>query len=162
MSQLVKEILTRINFAEKYQEVCNKFSNLENGLTFKRLDVKKVLALCNINLCYAVNEKCFYMDYSFKDSNLRFTMSFKHGYVECFYAIWNKNDSDRVVGRFNTFATLQNPQFNDITKHKFPIATSKEELQDIIGEIWDLHNNFLTAFEYATTSAMYSRTQPNH
>jgi hypothetical protein len=143
MKDIVIKVLKNINFAQIYQHLCNHYNNFHNGINFKKNEINNILKNNNINLDFSSNEKTFYKEYYLSEITVNFAMTYKHGFIECFYTIWNKDNSIRILGRFNSIATLQNSDFNNMVNHKFPIATSLEDLNNILEIIFKLHDDFI-------------------
>lgn len=143
MKDLLIDILENIGFAEVYTSVCNAYSNYDEGENFKKADVLKILEELESNLDYASREKVFYQDYSISDLSIRFSFTYKFGFIECFYAISSTESEDRIRGRFNTIATLERANFREQVKHNFPIATTLNELRSILRGLLELNDKFI-------------------
>ncbi|HMM02488.1 MULTISPECIES: hypothetical protein [unclassified Dysgonomonas] len=143
MENKLIDILNKIEFSKKYIDICNRYSDFDNGKNFQKKDILEILLMNKIDMEFSSKEKLFYKDYFISNYIIRFLFSFKYGFIECFYTIRYNDDSENISGRFNSIATLQNADFNNMVKHKFPIATSIEDLQNILNELLRIHNDFI-------------------
>jgi hypothetical protein len=147
MKEYIKKTLKTISFSEKYIQICNDFPCYDLGMTLKKNDVDVLLKSNMIDLAYASKDKTYYKDYIIKDINIRFSFTFKYGFIECFYAIWNLDNSERIVGRFNSIATIIDEDFRNKVKYNFPIATTSNDLAQILKQTNYLHEDFLNQLE---------------
>jgi len=143
MKDVIVKVLKEIDFAQIYQNLCNQYNNFDNGMNFNKNEINNILNSNNISLDFSSKEKSFYKDYYLFEVTVRFTMTYKQGFIECFYTIWNEDNSNRILGRFNSIAMLQDLDFNSSVKHKFPIATSLKDLNNILTIILKLHCDFI-------------------
>ncbi|MBP1618615.1 MAG: hypothetical protein H6Q14_2442 [Bacteroidetes bacterium] len=147
METITKEILIKIQFSEIYIDLCNKYCEFDNGGKFTKKEVESEIIRNELQMTFSSKEKLFYKDYVKNNLSIRFILSYKYGFIECFYTIKNLINSEKIEGRFNTIATLQNVNFNNLVKHKFPIATSLEDLKEILSTILKLHTDFIEKFK---------------
>ena len=152
MKELVKYILDKVSFAEKYAEICNSYKEYDNGMNFTKKQVESVLSSFNAGLVYASKDKSFYKDYVFGSYNARITMTYKYGFIECFYSLWNTENDDYVLGRFNSIASMQGEDFKSKVAHSFPVATSLEDIESILRSIVKLNSEFMEQFEKSVTN----------
>ena len=145
MEKVIYKVLKEIHFAEKYAEICNSFSNFNNGINFRKSVIIPMLEEHNLNMTYASREKLFYTDIDHENISIRFSFSTKHGFVEAFYVFRSSNGS-RVLGRFNSIAKIEKEDFDNNVKHPFPIATSVEDLKSILDTVFKLHQDYISNF----------------
>lgn len=151
MKEFVTKILFQVNFAEKYKEICNSYANYDKGMSFSRKQVEDTLFL-GAELIYASKEKSFYKDYNIDPYTLRITITFKYGFIECFYTLWNSESEERIRGRFNSIASMQDQTFNTQVTHNFPVATSLDELEKIMKEVLKLNDEFVDQLKAAVVN----------
>jgi hypothetical protein len=120
-------------------------------MNFTKKQVEDVLSSFNANLGYDSKEKSFYKDYVFGPYNARMTMTYKYGFIECFYTFWNTENKERVRGRFNSIASMQDEDFRNKVTHNFPVATSLEDIDSILKSIIQLNSEFMAQFEKGAT-----------
>lgn len=150
MKEIIKkEILERIGFAEKYKELCNRYKDYDNGVNFTKSDVQSVINQYHSSFKYSSREKCFSKDYALGNYTLRFIVSSKYGFIDCMYAIWSNDNQNRFRSSLGTLAGIEDPDFENTVEYKFPIATSTDELRDIMQEIFPFHQEFINYFEKA-------------
>lgn len=147
MEEILIEILIKIQFSEIYINLCNKYCEFDNGGKFTKKEVESEIIKRELQMIFSSKEKLFYKDYVKNNLKIRFILSYKYGFIECFYTIQSLINSEKIEGRFNTIATLQNLNFNNLVKHKFPIATSLDDLKEILGIVFDLNNNLILEIE---------------
>lgn len=147
MEELVKESLRSVSFSERYIELCNSYNDFENGGSFKKQTISDILRDTDSQLKYSSREKLYFKDYKYKDINLRFVLPYKYGFIDCMYALWDDDNTERIRGSFATLSSLIDPEFSSKVSHKFPIATCECELKDIINSLLVLHNNFVKMYE---------------
>lgn len=147
LKETVKSALDKIQFAERYIELCNGFKDYDDGKSFKKNEVQEVLKRNGFTGNYASSDKSFFTDYVKSGTAVRHTLTYKRGFIECFYSFQNEETKERVIGRFNSIAKMEDENFDDQVLHKFPIATSLEDLEKILAELLQLHNDFMEQFE---------------
>jgi len=111
-------------------------------MTVTKDQMQEILVAGNFDAKYDSKGKSFYKDYSFGVYNVRLTMTYKYGFIECFYTL--SGNEERITGRFNSIATMQDEDFRTKVNHNFPIATSVADLENILNGIMHLHNEFIT------------------
>jgi len=147
MKELFKKTLEQIRFSQKYIDVCNKFHDFDKGKNFNKNEVLEILNVFSWKLSYASKDKSFYQDYDYKYFKGRFTFTYKYGFIECFYVFWNKRTEERIRGRFNSIALIEDNDFESKVTYKFPIATSLNDLEGILKSLYKLHTNFIKTLE---------------
>ena len=147
MEEKIKLILANVGFADKYINICNAYSQFDNGMNFKKKEVFDAIHACNTVLKYSAPDKSFYEDYDFNANRVRFAMTYKYGFLECFYNVRNDENHQRVMGRFNSIAALQDIDFRSKVAHNFPVATSPEDLKSIVFSLLDLHSAVIQEME---------------
>lgn len=143
MKNFIIEALEQSNFSSRYINLCNDYTNVDNGATFKKNDLLRILNGLDIDLTYSSNEKLFYKDYEINDSSIRFILPFKYGFIDCSYTIWNILKEFRIGGSFANFSLMIDKAFESKVTYKFPIATSMEDLEFIVKNIIQLHGDFI-------------------
>lgn len=151
VNQLTIEALTECNFSNRYVELCNKYKDVDNGLTFKKDDLTNILSDAGIDLKYSSQEKLFYQDYEQSGNSIRFVLPFKYGFIDCSYTIWSTAKNFRLGGSFADFSLMVDGMFENKVAYKFPIACSVEELRLILKEICLLHNDFIVQLKNRIT-----------
>lgn len=146
MKTLILQHLKNVHFSDRYIKICNEYSQYENGKDFKKNDFNDIGDDRIAKFTYMAKDKSFYQDYLFGKFNARFTFSFKYGFIECFYSFWQDNGAERIDGRFNSIAKLIDNDFESKVKHKFPIATSSEDLKAILTVLLDLNTEVMNTF----------------
>lgn len=147
MEELIKEVLSKVNFSERFLEICKSYNDFDNGGSFKKQAITDILRDADFDLIYSSREKLFYKDYKYEHINLRYILPYKYGFIDCMYAFWNEDNTERVRGSFGTLSALVDPDFSSKVNHKFPIATCECELKEIIKYLLVLHNDFINKFE---------------
>ncbi len=143
MNNSVIEVLKKINFHSRYANICNNYSNYDDGKSFRKNEVDKVLKELEAVLDYSSIDKTYFKDYIFNEISIRFSFTFKYGFIEAFYFISNSVTEDRIRGRFNTIASLVDGNFSAQVNYNFPIVTNVEELTMVISNILELNNDFI-------------------
>jgi len=141
-----------VNFAERYAEICNSYRAYDSGMSVTKKQVETIFSALNIKFTYESKEKSFYRDYTFGSYNARLAITYKYGFIECFYTFWSSENEDRVRGRFNSIALMQDEDFRSKVAHSFPIATSLEDLESILTGLIQLNNEVIGAFEKNITN----------
>ncbi len=145
MKDQIINALSKINFTEKYSRLCNQFSDLNEGASFTKDEVAIILAACDLIANFASKDKSFYHDIKFSDIELRLTITYKYGYIECFYTFRQANQIP-IGGRFNDFCEMEIEGSTRELKNKFPIAHSKSDLVEILKTISMLHKSLVEQF----------------
>lgn len=144
MKELIIKVLEQIQFVARYVNLCNSFKDYDSGATFKKSQIQAVINNCNRELNYSSKDKSFFQDFDLGDMNVRFLFTYKYGYIEAFYTILNKSTDERVRGRFNSIAKLNDEDFNEKVSHNFPVATDEKDLDLILRGIIELNSDFIT------------------
>ena len=145
MREQIIKALGQSNFSEKYTMLCNDFSDIDNGISFKKSDLVNILNDIADNLKYSPREKLFYMDFTISGSSLRYVLPYKYGFIDCSYTIWNDYEGFRFRGSFAKLSKMVDEEFENKVKYKFPIATSLADLQKILIKVINLHKDFIEA-----------------
>lgn len=145
MKKLIKEILTDIQFPERYRKLCNQFSDINKGISFRKFEISSVLDGSKADMEYSSKGKFFFKVYYFGQVNLRFILPYKYGFIDCMYIVWDTKSSNRIRGSFAAIALLSVPDFLDWIPNRFPIASSKSELEEIVTSLLYIHQDFLKA-----------------
>ena len=103
--------------------------------------------MSNENFIYTSKDKSFYQDYNLGSYCARIAITYKYGFIECFYSFWNPNNDERFRGRFNSIASIHDEDLKNKLSHNFPIATSIEDLELILNVIIELNNEFIKNLE---------------
>jgi len=147
MKEAIKRTLINVNFSERYITICNKFTDFNNRKNFKKKELQEILTRMNSDLKYSSRESIFLKDYKFGNITVRIIVPFKSGLIDCTYAIWTEGFKERVNDSFFGIATIEKPDIESkVQGYKFPIATSVDELEIILKEIIELHNNFIDEY----------------
>lgn len=147
MKEKVKGILEQIDFAARYIKLCNQFADYDHAMNFNKEDIEEVLNHNEGGFKYSSKEKLFSKDYLFAGFNLRFVIGFKYGFIDGLYAFWSNDEATKLRGGFGTISTIQDPDFESKVAYKFPIASSREELELILNTITQLHHDFISHLE---------------
>ena len=144
---IIKKSLERADFTSLYIDLCNSYSNFDNGKNIKKADIKSFLDKEGLQYKIAGSENCFYRDYDFEKFKLRFLVGYKHGFIDALYNFWNDDFSIRVLGGFKTYCEMTDPDFDQKVKYRFPISCSESMATEIILKVLELHERFLTEFK---------------
>lgn len=148
MEPFVKKFLVEIDFAKKYGDLCNSYTEYDGGMNFTKKQMEDVLLKFGFDLKYEPKEKCFNKDYAIGPYHvISIAMTFKYGFIECFYTFLNSKSEERVRGRFNSIASIEDEDFRTKVTHNFPVATSLTDLEDILKRIMHLHSEVIEVFE---------------
>lgn len=147
MEELIREVLILVNFSERYIQICKSFNDFENGISLNKQAISEILSDADFDLKFSAREKLFYKDYNYKHLNLRFLLPYKYGFIDCMYAFWNEDNTERVRGSFGTMSNLVDQEFSSKVDYKFPIATCEYELKEIINRLVTLHSDFILKFK---------------
>ena len=151
MKKVVREILVQISFADRYAEICNLHKEYSSCMNVTKNQMQEILLACNFDSEYDLKGKSFHMDYSFDTYQVRLAITYKYGFIECFYTLWG--NEDRISGRFNSIASMQDEDFRAKVTHNFPVATSVTDLESILKNILNLHNEFIEQFSKKVQNA---------
>ena len=151
MKELIIKALELTKFSNQYTKLCNEFNKVDDGATFKKDDLLKILNNLDCSFRYSAREKLFYQNYSINGNSIRFVLPFKYGFIDCSYTIWNELKKFRIGGSFADFSVMVDENFESNIEYKFPIATSHEDLAEILNAIIQTHNDFIKEFEQLST-----------
>ncbi|MEX1003203.1 MAG: hypothetical protein WDZ35_13880 [Crocinitomicaceae bacterium] len=146
MKENIIEFLKDVDFSKKYAFICNQYSNFNEGGHFNKKDLSEIFNVLNFDLKYASHDKSFFKDYEFDSFRFRFVLTYKYGFIECFYTFFNGSDLP-FGGRLNDISEWENKNFRSEAEHNFPIATSKEDLYGILSSLFELHSALLDKIE---------------
>jgi hypothetical protein len=139
-------ILKEINFSSSYITLCNKFSDFNNGKNFSKQEILNALTDNKIQMKFSSKEKLFFKDYFINDITIRFLFEYKFGCIDCRY--WfSKNEETIFNGSFREISLLEDKEFNEKVSYRFPIATSIDDLEDILKKLIELNNDFIMEFK---------------
>lgn len=139
----IKKVLKQTSFTDRYAYICNQFDNFDNGKSFKKNELTKLINSYFPDIQYSAKDKSFYKDYNLGTITIRYSVSYKHGYIENFYYIKNSNSDNFIIKRFNGISKIENNNFDKLVKYPFPIATSNEDLEIIFSKIFSIHFDFI-------------------
>ena len=86
MKKIILNSFSKIDFVNRYKEICNTYTDFDNGKSFKKAEVQELLHNQNLDLEYSSKEKLFLKNYRVGDLNLRFVLSYNYGFIDCMYA----------------------------------------------------------------------------
>lgn len=142
MKNKILEIVKEIDFANRYILLCNRFLDFDNGKNFTKQEVLDLLIDIGIEMKFISKEKVFLKDFFINDFTVRLLFSYKHGYIDFRY--WIFNDTETILNdSFRGVALLQDIKFNEKVSYRFPIATSISDLHKILSKLIKLNNDFI-------------------
>ena len=59
MKDIILQAFSEIDFVYRYKEICNAYTDFDNGKSFKKGEVQELLQKLNIDLEYSSKEKLF-------------------------------------------------------------------------------------------------------
>ncbi len=143
MKDIILQAFSEIDFVYRYKEICNAYTDFDNGKSFKKGEVQELLQKLNIDLEYSSKEKLFLKNYRVGDLNLRFILSYNYGFIDCMYACWTDNFAFRLNEGLGGMAVMIDNNFEDRVKYKFPIASSMADFEQILTTLFTLHMDFI-------------------
>ncbi|MFZ1749261.1 MAG: hypothetical protein WAU01_03685 [Saprospiraceae bacterium] len=147
MNDIILKSFSEIDFVNRYKEICNAYTDFDNGKSFKKGEVQELLQENNLDLEFSSKEKLFLKNYRFGDLNLRFILSYNYGFIDCMYTCWTDNFDFRLNESLSGMAMLIDENFESKVKYKFPIATSSSDFEKIIEELSNLHIDFIESVQ---------------
>lgn len=141
----ILEFFNKINISKRYVDLCNNFSDFENSKTPNKNEVLNILNKNNIDLKYSKQDKIFYENIKINEDNYRFYISVNYGIIASVYMIWNE---DKTILNNNSYEISEkiDDEILEKIKHRFPIATSEKDLEEILEEILDIYKGFKREF----------------
>ena len=152
MEEFIKELLVAVGFAKKYGDICNSYPEYDKGMNFTKKQMEDIFMMCGFDLKYESKEKLFYKDYIIDSYNISIAITYKYGFIECFYTFLSSKSEERVRGRFNSIASIEDQDFRTKVAHNFPVATSMKDLEDILKRLMELHHEIIGLFKRKTQS----------
>lgn len=143
MKEKLSSIFKKINFSSRYLTLCNKFNDFENGAKFHKNEVAVSIAKVNGELKYTSREKLFMKDYNIAGINARLILSFNYGFIDCTYAFWTEGYKERLNESLYGIALMVDIDAESKITYKFPIATNKDELDEIVKEVLQINSEII-------------------
>jgi len=151
MMELIVEILRKIELSKRYENLCQSYSDFEKRADLKSKDLEPYIQSHDLDFKYVAKDKVFLKEISYEEYVVRFFISFKGGIVDFSYLIWKEGENQNYYkGRLATLTELVDPQFDQKVKYKTPIATSLDDFNEILSEIFLLFEAFKQHFMEAT------------
>ncbi len=147
MRELILEILQKIDFEKRYRKLCNEYSDFNKRANLKVKDVEKVVNSFDVQYKYISRDKTFLREFNYGEFFVRLFIGFRGGVVDFSYLIWESDNINKYYkGRLASLAEIINPEFNQFVQFKTPIATSLEDFEIIVNEIFDICQDFENHF----------------
>lgn len=147
MMDVIVEILRKIELPIKYENLCRNYSDFEKRANLKAKEVEPYILSHDQNFKYVPKDKVFLKETSYKEYTVRFFIGFQGGIVDFSYLIWKEGENKNFYdGRLATLTELIDPQFDQKVKYKTPIATSLDDFNQILSEIFRLFEAFTQYF----------------
>lgn len=143
MKNKIINVLNKIDFANRYISLCNNFPDFNNGKNFTKNEVLDVIVDNAVDMKFISKEKLFIRDHFINDFTTRLIIGYKNGFIDCMYWIF-ENEETILNESFRGVSLLQEKEFNEKVLFRFPIATSIEDLQQILKELLLLNNDFIS------------------
>ena len=140
LSLNIKDILRKIEFINKYQELSNnhlhELSEMMND--YNNDEVLAVFKELGIKAKYSKKENFFKVVKKHNDIKFQFNISIRYGVCEMIWALWI-NENIEPLGPWSLLTRLIDEKQQSI---KPPSFTSYDELSQIIVEAFNLYNLF--------------------
>lgn len=148
--ELIIEILREIELVVAYEHLCRTYDNFEKRMNLKGKEIEVYIKSYDQGFKYVAKDSVFVREMEFNGYFVRFFLSFKGGIVDFSYLVWEKeNNQNCLKGRLASLVEIIDPQFDQKVKYKTPIATSLDDFNDILSEIFKLFNSFIEKFKRA-------------
>ena len=143
MKEKILIAFKKVDFSNRYMNLCNKFDDFDNGVKFHNNDVANSIAQVNGELRYSSKENLFIKDYSINEINARFILSFKYGFIDCTYAFWTEGFKERLNESLYGIALMLDRDVESKITYKFPIATNMKDLDEIVKEVLEINSEVM-------------------
>lgn len=131
-------ILTRINFAHRYSEMCKKHSDFENSLNeYDNEIIKDFLQSKGMKVAFAKRENFYKIKESIGTLSVQFNIIPKRGFLQFVWDVKRGNERlDLGWGMWESIARELS------TEAKKPLFVSIEELKEILSEALSIYEDF--------------------
>ena len=143
-----KEILDffkKTNLPKRYINLCNSFTDYEHAKSPIKKEILDFFKKKEIDLKFSKPDSSFFEDLEIDGFSFRFMLNFKYGLISSLYMLWN---DDEVVIRKNlsNISEELDIDFEKKIKYRYPISTSKEDLEIILNETLNIYKEFKDEF----------------
>lgn len=135
----LRTILEKINFVHRYQNICKKYNDFDNGMRGnQRKMYDTVIKKFDYSIKYYNKEKFYRLEHKLSENlMLGIQLSLKDGLVESMLDVYESNDFLTPDGRFDFIAEELNENYNR-DKYNLPSFTSEKELEEILKEMFSI------------------------
>ena len=148
MENKITDILKSISFDKKFIDMCNRYSDWDHGANLSRKDIGRLIKNHDNEFNYISRDRVFMKEFAYTEYTVRFFISYRGGLIGFGYLVWNESESQKYYkGNMFTLAKILDSNIRDHISYSTPIATSLEDFENIISEIFDLYNSFEQNFK---------------
>lgn len=134
-------IFKKINFVSRYETLCSKHNNFDNGLRGNKTDLyEEVLRRLAYSAKYFKNERFYKVEQSLAEYIFTLHLTLKDGLVETHLYIKKNGELCIPNGRFDFIPERMEVDF-DREKYNIPSYTSGVELEEILKEIFSIYED---------------------
>lgn len=144
----LKPVFEKIDFVNRYQEICEKYDDFDNGLTGnnKKLYTETLEKVTNLKAKYFSKDKIFEFENLFEHYKIILRFELHQGIVQALIFISVDEVFSGYCGRFDFLSEKISDNFNR-RKYTLPNYTSAEELEEILKSLFDIYEDLKTALD---------------
>lgn len=137
----------KINFVNRYREICANHNDFENSLRGNRKDLyDEAISLYDYRFKYYKSETFYRIEEEKNGILFVLTLTLKDGLVEVMINIKFTDGWGTPGGRLDFLAKEIDPDF-DREKYNLPIYTTAEELKEILNGIFSIYEDLKSEFK---------------
>lgn len=147
MKEKIKSILANLGFTNKFNELCDAFKESEAQCSFKSNDLKPIVDKYFDNFSAYPKENLFTMTSKVHDINIKFNLTYKYGYIECSFAFWNDELTEKARWNFHQLTFLEKGEEIPAFGTRYPVVKNLQDFEIICAKIGTMYNQFLLLFK---------------
>lgn len=147
MEKLIFETLKKINLDIEYKALCFEYNDFERAINLGKKEVEPIIKSYDPDFSYISKDRTFLKEMFFEGYTVRFFIGFKRGVIGFGYLIWKEGENHNFYkGNLHTLSKQINSEFEKKGGYNFPMATSLNDLKEILFKIFVLFEKFKKHF----------------